>query len=443
MNSNSSTYVYLSRFISLITGPITVLNVSVSLDSTFQGYYYTFYSLLSLQMFAELGLGVVIQNFVGTEYSFLSFNKKGFLIGKISSLDRIKRILRMAFIYFASASILLFIIFMISGSIVFSDSIDRLPWFMPWLMLSIIVSLNILQTPIWALIEGIGHVKSLYRYRFLNLLLVTSILNLSLFMGFKLWSIPLAYFFGLCFALLYLSISYLKVLIQLFRTSTLRLFLNFDLNLFKEIFPFQIRVGMTWMANYATSYLFVPILFMKSDPVLAGKFGMSWTIFLAIGSISSSWYVSKIPYFAILVGQKKINEAKILLLRSLKITSISSLFLLILFFLFLNISNKFDFNLIVHLQNRLLDFKSLFFLGISLMISFSVSPFSGYFRAFKKEILFTYNILNTIVTITSFYFFLTYYSLGSFLVYYAIQNILGILVMTFIKFRFEERLNVQ
>src|SRR5688572_3707561 len=68
-------YVLAGRVWSFASGPITLVLIASQLTPQVQGYYYTFASLVALQGFAELGLGIVIVQFASHEWAFLSLDR--------------------------------------------------------------------------------------------------------------------------------------------------------------------------------------------------------------------------------------------------------------------------------------------------------------------------------------------------------------------------------
>ena len=84
----------------IIAGPVTALLIATFFTSSLQGYYYTFATLLALQMFVELGLGTVIQMFASHEWAKLSFDDKQQIVGDEDSISRLISTSRIAFKWF-------------------------------------------------------------------------------------------------------------------------------------------------------------------------------------------------------------------------------------------------------------------------------------------------------------------------------------------------------
>ena len=65
-------YNFASKAISAILQPVSLFCIAAYLSSAEQGYYYTFYSILSANILLELGLGVVITHFAANEFGHLA-----------------------------------------------------------------------------------------------------------------------------------------------------------------------------------------------------------------------------------------------------------------------------------------------------------------------------------------------------------------------------------
>ena len=83
--------------------------IALSLSSTEQGYYYTFSSLLAVQIFFDLGVNFTISQYVAHEFAFLQEDIDGLLIGDKRYLSRLSSLLRLFSKWYLVASILVYI----------------------------------------------------------------------------------------------------------------------------------------------------------------------------------------------------------------------------------------------------------------------------------------------------------------------------------------------
>ena len=68
---------------------MTLLVIASYFSPELQGYYYTFNSVLTLQVFVTLGLSAVIVQFAAHEWSKLDLGKRGEIVGDSVALSRL------------------------------------------------------------------------------------------------------------------------------------------------------------------------------------------------------------------------------------------------------------------------------------------------------------------------------------------------------------------
>ena len=107
-----------SKGFSYISYPVTLTMIIQHLSPEEQGYYYTFLTLLSLSMFLELGLGIILTNFASHEFSNLKWNHNN-LIGNSFSLDRVYSLIKKTILWFTLLALLFFMDLLLSSFIIF------------------------------------------------------------------------------------------------------------------------------------------------------------------------------------------------------------------------------------------------------------------------------------------------------------------------------------
>ena len=115
-------FALLLRIWTILSGPVTVLLIATKFSPEVQGFYYTFATILALQVFVELGLGVVITQFASHEWAKLRLDEAGNIVGDDHSLSRLVSIARLALKWYGLASIIVAIGLGIGGHLFFSSS---------------------------------------------------------------------------------------------------------------------------------------------------------------------------------------------------------------------------------------------------------------------------------------------------------------------------------
>ena len=373
-------YFISSKAIGLLYSPISIILITTYLTEIEQGYYFTFASLLGISIFFELGLGIILTHFASHEFSKLNWDENGKLVGNKVSLDIIKTLTQKSFFWYFLASILMSVIIIFLGIEIFSskENTENIDLYLPWSLLIIFFAINNSLIPLTSIIEGCGGVKNVQRLRFLQQVIIIPFTWVVFVFDGKLYVIFIEYF-GYSIVLFYWFYSnYKEFIIQIFNSNNL---FKKNISWFKDIFPLQWKIAVSWVSSYFLGYLFVPLLFHYSGEVVAGQMGLSLKITGYVYLFSMAWINTKIPKFGSLISLNKLRELKLLFISSFKNSLIASLFssfsLIVLLFLlgFMNIE----------FTNRLLPIHLLIILCIANILNVIFSSISGYLRSFKKE----------------------------------------------------------
>lgn len=302
----------LTRIWGLGSGPVTMLLIASRFTPELQGYYYTFGSLLALQVFVELGLGQVILQFASHEWSRLSLDEHGWIVGDPQPLSRLVSLGRFAFRWYAVAGGLVAVGLGLAGFVFFSRSPQiGVDWAAPWFVLCILTGINLCLLPLWSLLEGCNQVAQVYAYRLAQGILNSLSIWSAILLGAGLWAGPVASIVGLVWAALFLYRRYGRFF-HPFIVSTRGSSISWR----TEIWSFQWRIALSWVSGYFAFSLFTPVLFQFRGPVVAGQMGMTWTVVSALSAICMTWVLTKAPRFGVLVASKDYARLDRLVLRS-------------------------------------------------------------------------------------------------------------------------------
>jgi O-antigen/teichoic acid export membrane protein len=296
-------YTLLGRGFGLVSGIFTLFLVVRFLTPDEQGYYYTFASLLAMQILFELGMSTVVMHFSSHEMANLSWSNAGTIEGDARAKARLRSLLVLVMKWYGTIAALIILVVLPLGWIFFSVNHPNssVNWQVAWVWLVFAAAINIVFLPLLSLIEGCGHVTEIARLRmFQNI--IGSIAAWALLIGGGGLLAMSAMSTGLA----------LTVLIWLWCTK--RVFLK---NLFDhdvapeigidwkvEIWPFQWKIALSWLSGYFIFQLFTPVLFAYHGAVEAGKMGVSFSIANALMSIAMAWMNTQAPQFGKLVSKK-------------------------------------------------------------------------------------------------------------------------------------------
>lgn len=303
----SITYTILGRLIQAGGGILVIALVGLFLNSTEQGYYYTFSSILALQQFFELGMTGLITQYAAHEKAFLEWGENNDVLnGNEVNKSRLSSLLRLTVKWFLVASLLLFIVLCIVGYIFFSKyqtSIVSVHWIFPWFLAAFSTSGMLVLIAILAFYEGLGKVKEVALIRMILQFCQITITLSVFFMGGKLYASGAAMLGSVLVGVVWIWCSQIKTELVTIRGLLSREIIDWK----KEIFPYQWKIALSWMSGYFIFQLFNPVIFASEGAILAGQFGITMALINGLLSVPMSWINTKVSAFSSLIAQRKYN----------------------------------------------------------------------------------------------------------------------------------------
>ena len=395
---------------------ITLLLIAKFLSKEEQGFYYTFTSVLAIQIFFELGLSGILTQFVAHEMAHIKLENNIFK-GEQKYISRLASIIHFSAKWYFIFALLLIIALILGGGIFFyknTQGVEHIQWQVPWLMVSIFGGLNLLISPIMAILQGMHKVKEIAKLTFIQQIIVMIVSWISLILGAKLYLVAINLMMNFFILLILYGLSgYLKLLYNLLKYKVIE-----KINYWKEIFPYQWKIALSWASGYFIFQALNPIVFSFYGAVVAGKLGMTITILNGILALVISWTSTKIPLWSSYIAKREYDELDKSVIYTIKKSTLVA---------FLGISGAIIligglqyFNL--NLGNRFLPIELAFILLMTIPINNVINIWSASLRSFKKEpFLFVALMVGlfsiTEVYITAKFFSLTILIVGYFLVF--------------------------
>lgn len=382
----------LARVIQAAGGVISILFVARYLTGEEQGFYYTFGSIVAIQIFFELGLNGIITQYVAHEASFLHWDSKLVLVGEQKYLSRLSSLLHFCVKWYLAFAGALLVTLILVGFVFFGKygNHENISWRIPWILLAVGTALNLLLAPILAFIEGLGKVKEVAKIRLYQQTIGLLIVWSGLALGAKLYvsGLNCLVAVSLIASILYFG-DFRKLLVNIWCVA-----LTDKVNYRHEIFPYQWKIALSWVSGYFIFQLFNPVLFATEGAVVAGQMGMTLAALNGIQSLSLSWITTKVPLFSGLIAQKNYAQLdKIFNLTLKQSVSINGLFLLVML---LGIFIIRYFHIVIggmDLGNRFLPYFPMVLMMIPLFVNQFVNSWAIYLRCHKQEPF----LLNSIV----------------------------------------------
>jgi hypothetical protein len=299
-------YTVLGRSWSVLSGAISLIFVARFLTTDQQGFYFTFWSVLGLWVFFDLGLSVSIVQFASHERAALSL-VDGRMVGDLRARQRLASLCRLALQWGAWAACLMFVIVMPAGLIFFGKYRPagvHVNWILPWILVVLATTLNVIIGPLGAILEGSGLIEDTSLMRLLQTMAANLTLWTALALGAALYSAVLLAAMMAAFGLGWIFIRHRRFFNDLRHAPAGGERIHWR----SEMWPFQWRSAMSWMTGYFTFQIFNPILFAAQGPAAAGKMGISVLVSATIGMFAQSWINTRAVDFGALVAGRRFDE---------------------------------------------------------------------------------------------------------------------------------------
>jgi hypothetical protein len=298
-------FTIMARVWSAAAGLLTVLLIVRFLTPGEQGYYYTFASVVALQVIFELGFSFVVLQLAAHERAQLIFLPDGVVQGDAVSHSRLASILQKSVRWYSVAAILMIAVLLPAGLHFFGappNSEATVAWKAPWVLLTAATVLTFQIDPIFSFLEGCGFISNVAWMRMGQAMLGSIFAWLAMVAHRGLFSPAMEILGQAVVGAAFLLVKpYRRLLAALwsYRTDT------HSIGWRQEIWPFQWRIALSWLSGVFIYQLVNPILFRFQGPAEAGRMGMSLSIVGAIAAVAISWMSTKASPFGGMIARRE------------------------------------------------------------------------------------------------------------------------------------------
>ena len=300
-------FTVLARGWSSLAGLVTLALIARFLSPAEQGYYYTFYPLVNLQIIFELGFSVVILQTASHEAAHLVIHPDGRIDGPRQHAARLASTLAKAVRWYSVAALALLAVLLPAGSHFFArhgTPGQTVHWLGPWIVAAVATTFTFQIDPVFSFLEGCGYVPQIARARLAQAITGSLLGWGALALGRGLFA-PGLIIGGQALAggvFLLTRRRLLRALVTMPVKPEERVSWRGD------IWPFQWRMAISWVCGYATFQLFTPVLFAHAGAVEAGRMGMSLNIAGALSTVALAWMNTKAAPFGQLIARRRFSE---------------------------------------------------------------------------------------------------------------------------------------
>ncbi len=421
-------YTLVGRGLQIFTSVFTIFFIAKFLSPNEQGYYYTFGSIVAIQVFFELGLNGIITQFVAHEASHLFLNENYGLVGDIKYKSRLSSLLRFCVKWYLIFALGLLTMLVVVGFIFFSKyevKQQDIIWKLPWILLAIGTVFNFLLAPITAFLEGLGKIKEVAQLRLVQQLSQPIVIWGGLAIGSKLFvSGADAILKVFIVSILILKSPFFKILKKIWKEIG-----DEKIEYIKEIFPYQWRIALSWISGYFIFQLFNPVLFASEGAKVAGQMGMTITVLNGLTAMTLSWINTKIPKLSGFIALKQYSALDNLFMTTLKQILFVGIAIMLFLLLAIFLIQKYDITILgIKIGERLLPILPMSIMSYAVFLQIPISCMATYLRCHKKEPLLINSIVGGILSCFSVLVLGKYFGLYGITIGFAfLQTFVGVL----------------
>lgn len=385
-----------ARIIQAFTSFITLFFISRYLSGIEQGFYYTFGSIIAMQVFFELGFTGIITQYVAHEFSHLNFLNNGLIEQDEKYKSRLSSLLRFCLNWYTIISGLLLVTLIIVGFVFFNkyqNGGNNISWKIPWILLSIGTIIKLFQSPFNSFLMGLGKVKEMSLIILLQQIITPIIMWFGFIFDFKLYVLGISTIVNaLVWFYFVTKLKFIRVFVDLLKVTITERVLYM-----KEIFPYQWKIALSWISGFFIFQLFNPVLFATEGAVVAGQMGMTISVLNGIQALSMSWISTKVPQYSSLIAKHNYVILDKLFNKTLKQQAFVTFGLLAILLIGVIVLDSLQFKFGENvLTDRLLPIWPMFIMMIPLFCNQFINAWATYLRCHKKEPYLTMSIVGGI-----------------------------------------------
>jgi hypothetical protein len=375
---SSAYYIFALRSWSTFAGGSLLILIPMFMSPIEQGYYYTFSSLVGMQVLFDLGFASVIVQFVAHEFAHLTLDKQFNLSGSDQNIARLCQLQAMLKKWYKYISVTFFLVATLLGVVFFelNDPDHAMIWFAPWVSLVFFASVNLYFNSKIAIFEGLGQIHRVTKVKLIISILAYATLWVVLILGGGIWIsvvMPIVSSVGLIFWIYRNEILKDRIIISQHDVG--------GIDWVRDVLPLQWKIALSSACGYLIFSLFTPIIFANQGPAEAGKIGVTLSIFTTLHLLGSSWISAKVPILPTLIAHNdfiSLNKIfKKALTQSLLYTSLLCLVAIFVIY-YIGIYEIFP-------SQRLAGIDIAILLAIVAICNTTIYSLAVYMRAFKKE----------------------------------------------------------
>ncbi len=404
-----------------VSGLVTVILIARFLSPAEQGYYYTYASLIALQMVFELGFSQVVMQLASHECAHLSIGQDGSVKGDQVAHARLASVLQISVRWYGAGALFLALVLIPAGLYFFSSHQhlgEVVSWRAPWIAAATAAVFAFQLDPLYSFFEGCGFVSNIAHMRWMQAIVGSLLAWISLITHHGLYAPAIVIAGQVLVGAIWLS-ARRGLLRELLTHKTGGQHVSWQ----NEIWPFQWRIAISWISGYFVYQTFNPFLFAFRGPVAAGQMGMSLSFANSLMVIAMSWVSTKAAPFGTLIAQRQYLRLDTLFFKALR----QSTFVAGLGVILVWSATAYLYSTDSRYAHKLLSPLPFALLLVAAVFNHLFASIATYLRAHKQEKLFQLSFSIAIAVLISNYLFAkTSGALGMVAGYFVIMALMGL-----------------
>lgn len=382
----------LFRSWNIVAGGVTLLLIPIFLSKEIAGYYFTFNSVVLLQVFFELGLSSVIV--VKSAALFSNQMKSGAIEADNFYVNKIRILVKALALYYLGIALLFLVVSVPVGYYIFSSRVSQVVWLTPLLALLFFTAINLFLSFLLSLEEGAGNVDKVAHLRLIQSIIGHAGFWVTIILGGQLYAtlcIPIA---SIVFTLRFLLRTDSVLRKYNINYSALKQLRGGGFSWKNDIFSLQWKIALSWASGYFIFQLYTPFIFKYYGAEVAGQVGYSLSIFNAILTLSQGFVAASTPRYISYIANADFPSFNRAFNSHAILSVFANGFLVVLF-----ISG---FSLFIgelpSISGRLLDLSCLLAIGASTFSQSMILAMATYMRAFGDEPMLIPSVVGALIT---------------------------------------------
>lgn len=270
------------RFASSAGGIVTVGFVVLTLNSTEQGMFFAFLSMIAAQSLVELGFSTVAIQRISQAHADVrtanSTEERALQQGRLS--DFVRWVTR----WYVMIAVVLLIILGPLGLVMLSrgDGLTSEEWMPQWLGLALATAIWLAVMGRTVAIEGLGQVREVSKSRAAGSMARALVIIGALVLGGGLWAPAVATIVSA--ATMYLFTDFTIARAVMMKSSVYRNSISF----WRDIWPFQWKISLSWASGFFIFNYMTLALVAERGLIEAGQFGIANSAAGGISALASS-----------------------------------------------------------------------------------------------------------------------------------------------------------